>query len=175
MKKIITVFIITILISCQQEVKESEVVKRIGYDVSDESGKKLDLYGGLESATKVWEDYIKAHNERNLDAISKLNFDDIKIWGPNGEYIEGSEAHIEFLSMWFEVNSPKWESNYFISNQLTDEKGSLRQWVTSGHDLTLEVEGQKVKVFQVHDALIEDGKVKMFYIYERGDVPKSEE
>jgi len=175
MKKIITVFIVAILISCQQEVKESEVVKRIGYDVSDESGKKLDLYGGAESATKIWEDYIKAHNEGNLEAISKLNFDDIKIWGPNGEYIEGSEAHIEFLSMWFEGNSPKWESNYFISNQLTDEKGSLRQWVTSGHDLTLEVEGQKVKAFQVHDALIEDGKVKMFYVYERADVPKSEE
>ena len=44
----------------------------IGYDVSDESGKKLDLYGGAESATKVWEDYIKAHNEGDLEAITKL-------------------------------------------------------------------------------------------------------
>ena len=30
-----------------------------------------------------------------------------------------------------------------------------------------------MKVFQVHDALIEDGKVKMFYVYERADVPKT--
>ena len=37
----------------------------------------------------------------------------------------------------------KWEPNYFISNQLTDEKGSLKQWVTSGHDLTIEVEEKK--------------------------------
>ena len=76
--------------------------------------------------------------------------------------------------MWFEVNSPKWEPNYFISNQFTDEKDSLKQWVTSGHDLTMEVEGQEVKVYQVHDALIEDGKVKMFYIYERTYIPKVE-
>ena len=67
------------------------------------------------------------------------------------------------------------ESNYFISNQLTNQRGSLKHWVTSGHDLTLEVEGQEVKVYQVHDALIEDGKVKMFNINERTDVPKSQE
>ena len=41
------------------------------------------------------------------------------------------------------------------------------------HNLTIEVDGEKVKVFQVHDALIEDGKVKMFYVYERADVPKT--
>ena len=173
MKKIFTLIGIAILISCKQEIKEIEVIKRIGYDVSDETGKKLDLFGGPESATKVWEDYIKAHNEADLGAIKKLNFDDIKVWGPNGEFIDGSEAHINFLSMWFEGNSPKWEPNYFISNQLTDEKGSLKQWVTSGHDLTIELDGEKVKVFQVHDALIEDGKVKMFYVYERADVPKT--
>ena len=173
MKNVIILISLSFLISCQQQVKEVEVSKRIGYDVSDESGKKLDLYGGAESATKVWEDYIKAHNEGDLEAITKLNFDDIKVWGPNGEFIDGSEAHINFLSMWFEGSSPKWEPNYFISNQLTDEKGSLKQWVTSGHDLTIEVEGEKVKVFQVHDALIEDGKVKMFYVYERADVLKT--
>ena len=79
MKKIITLISITFLISCQQEMKEIEAIKRIGYDVSDETSKKLDLFGGPESATKVWEDYIKAHNEGDLEAITKLNFDDIKV------------------------------------------------------------------------------------------------
>ena len=172
MKNVIILISLSFLISCQQQVKEVEVSKRIGYDVSDESGKKLDLYGGAESATKVWEDYIKAHNEGDLEAIAKLNFDDIKVWGPNGEFIDGSEAHINFLSCGLKETLQS-GPNYFISNQLTDEKGSLKQWVTSGHDLTIEVEGEKVKVFQVHDALIEDGKVKMFYVYERADVLKT--
>ena len=79
MKNVIILISLSFLISCQQQVKEVEVSKRIGYDVSDESGKKLDLYGGAESATKVWEDYIKAHNEGDLEAITKLNFDDIKV------------------------------------------------------------------------------------------------
>ena len=175
MKKIIVFLSIVIIISCQQKVKEIETIKRIGYDVSDETGKKIDLFGGTESATKLWEDYIKAHNEGNVEAISRLNSDDIKIWGPNGEYIEGSKEHTDFLSKWFEGYSPKWESNYFISNQVTDERGSLKQWVTSGHDLTMEVGGQELKVYQVHDALIEDGKVKIFYIYERADQAKSGE
>jgi hypothetical protein len=45
----------------------------------------------------------------------------------------------------------------------------LREWVTSGHDVTLTVEGNKIKVNQVHDALISDGKVQMFYVYERAE------
>ena len=56
--------------------------------MSDETGKKIDLFRGTESATKVREDYIKAHNEGNSEAISRLNSDDIKIWGPNGEFID---------------------------------------------------------------------------------------
>ena len=72
-----------------------------------------------------------------MEAITKLNFDDIKVWGPNGEFIDGSEAHINFLSMWFEGNSPKWEPNYFISNQsvtgeiLTIDSGQSLGWAHS--------------------------------------------
>jgi hypothetical protein len=43
----------------------------------------------------------------------------------------------------------------------------LEQWVTSGHDVAFTVEGEIVNVFQVHDALIVDGKVKKFYVNER--------
>jgi hypothetical protein len=28
------------------------------------------------------------------------------------------------------------------------------------------VEGEKIEVGQVHDALIQDGKIQMFYVYE---------
>tara|TARA_B110000259_G_scaffold43695_1_gene50427 strand:- start:59 stop:244 length:186 start_codon:yes stop_codon:yes gene_type:complete len=53
-----------------------------------------------------------------------------------------------------------------IANEVT--KGDvLEQWVTSGHDLTLNVDGDVINVFQVHDALIVDGKVQKFYVNER--------
>ena len=41
MKNLIILISLSFLISCQQQVKEVEVSKRIGYDVSDESGKNL--------------------------------------------------------------------------------------------------------------------------------------
>ena len=38
-----------------------------------------------------------------------------------------------------------------------------------GYDVTLTVDGNKVKVNQVIDALISEGKVQMFYVYERAE------
>jgi uncharacterized protein YacL (UPF0231 family) len=87
--------------------------------------------------------------------------------GPRGEVIKGSDAQFEFLTQWFAENNPKWEINYLIANEYTDEKGALQQWVTTGNDLTLNVEGSEVKVHQVSDVLIVNGKVQMFYVYER--------
>ncbi len=59
MKKIIKLISITFLISCQQEMKEIEAIKRIGYNVSDETSKKLDLFGGPESAKKFGKIILK--------------------------------------------------------------------------------------------------------------------
>ena len=54
-----------------------------------------------------------------------------------------------------------------IANEYTNEDGKLYQWITSGHDLTLSVNKVEVKLNQVHDALIVDGKVQMFFVNER--------
>ena len=77
---------------------------------------------------------------------------------PTGQVIEGTDAHIEFLTNWFAAANPKWKTSYLIENEYTNKDGELRQWVTSGHSVTLTVEGEEVKLGQVHDALIVDGK-----------------
>ena len=105
----------------------------------------MPLYGGSMSTVELWENYIAAHNAADLESIISMNAEeDFKVNGPNGEVIEGSDAHAEFLTKWFTDNSPKWEINYLIANEYTDEQGKLQQWVTSGHDLTLNVEGNEV-------------------------------
>ena len=43
------------------------------------------------------------------------------------------------------------------------------------HDLTLTVEGEEVKVNQVHDGLIVDGKIKEFTVNERVMVEEQQE
>ena len=96
-----------------------------------------------------------------------MDSENIKVWAPTGEYIDGVDAHIEFLSQWFKDASPRWEINYLIANELTDQEGVRKQWVTSGNDITLTIEGNEVKAVQVIDALISNGKVEGFYVYER--------
>lgn len=168
-KSILTLLVATVLISCNSsvdmEIKTSK--DTIGYEVQDD-GTKVPLYAGDMSNIAVLESYIKAHNDRDLETIKSLNGDkDFKVYGPDGKVIEGSEAHIEFLANWFEEASPKWVTNYLIENELTNNKGELRQWVTSGHELTLTVDGEDVKFGQVIDARISDGKVQMFYVTQR--------
>ena len=141
--------------------------KAIGHENSDD-GTKIPLYSGDLSTVAIWEKYITAHNERDLETIKSLNaVEGFKVYGPTGQVIDGADAHIEFLTSWFADANPKWKTSYLIENEFTNTKGELRQWVTSGHGVTLTVEGEEVKLGQVHDALIVDGKIQMFYVTER--------
>ena len=53
-----------------------------------------------------------------------------------------------------------------IANELT-ENDTLKQYVTSSHELTITVDTNQTKIAQIHDAWIFDGKVKKFYVYEK--------
>ena len=163
------------LVACNEtQTPNEESQSIIGYDISEE-GEQRELIAGPVATINVWEDYIEAHNKKDLEAIASLNAPDIKVWGPRGGLIEGSAAHKAFLAEWFEANNPIWKSNYFIANEVIVKDGENRQWVTSGHDVTLTIDSNEVTVSQVHDALIVDGKVKMFYVYERASVPAATE
>ena len=174
MKKSILLLLISILtFSCNSTQNPGPT--QIGHEISDDDGSKVPLYAGSMSTIEVWENYITAHNNGDIEAVRNLNAtENFKAIGPDGTVFDGSDAHIEFLTQWFENNAPKWETNYLIANEYTDKNGKLRQWVTSGHDITLQVEGNEVKAYQIHDALIIDGKVQMFYVYERAESPKTE-
>ena len=169
MRKTIVVFLLAIItISCNN-VNESETQSTptaIGVEIPNDS-KRISLYGGDMTTTRLWEAYIKAHNEKDLKTIQNINDDSFKGYPPNGDVIDGSKAHIVFLEDWFSKSSPKWTTKYMIANQFTDTKGVLNQWVTSGQDLTDTVEGEEVTLHHVHDVLFVNGKIKMIYVYER--------
>jgi len=168
MKKSILALVMTaVFISCNNAPCPEVAPKAIGYDIADD-GTKTPLYTGDMSNLAIWEKYIKAHNERDLETIRSLNaVEGFKVFGPTGQLIDGTDAHIEFLTTWFAATNPTWKTNYLIENELTNAKGKLRQWVTSAHGVTLTVEGEEVKLGQVHDALIKDGKIQMFFVTER--------
>lgn len=168
MKKSILALVMTaVLISCNNAPCPEVAPKAIGHEINDD-GTKAPLYSADLSSVAIWEKYIKAHNERDLETIRGLNaVEGFKAYAPNGMVIDGTDAHIEFLTAWFADANPTWKPSYFIENEYTNNKGELRQWVTSGHGVTLTVEGEEVKLGQVHDALIKDGKIQMFYVTER--------
>ena len=100
-----------------REKSEKKIVpNEIGYQIS-EDGTKIALHSDSKSTIQVWENYIKAHNEKDTAAIRSLNsVENFKAYAPTGELIEGSDSHIYFLSKWFVENNPKWTIKYMIAN-----------------------------------------------------------
>ena len=166
MKNLTVLALLVLLVSCQQPTKEV-VPEIIGYDITE--GVKAPLFAGDLANVQVWEKYIKAHNEKDLQTIQSLNAEKgFKVKGAKGEVFKSSEEHLNFLKNWFESDAnPKWTTNFLIANTFTTKEGVLKQWVTSGHSLNLLVEGDTLKLNQVHDALIVNGKVQEFSVNER--------
>lgn len=166
MKNLFVLVIVTVLFSCQQPITETAPTI-IGYDISEEVRTPLTV--GDISTVAVWEAYIKAHNEKDIATIEGLNATkDFKVNGPKGEVFNGSEEHTTFLKTWFESDvNPQWTTKFLIANAFTSKEGVLKQYVTSSHDVTLNIDGKKIKVNQIHDALIVNGKVQEFTVHER--------
>jgi len=163
MKNLLYLVLIVLLVSCGSSIENNEDTQ-IGYEIL-KSGEKVSLNAGDMSTIQVWEKYVTAHNNKDLETIESLNHNDIKILTPGGE-INSSEEHIKFLDRWFSENNPKWKTFYMIANELT-ENDTLKQYVTSCHELTLTMDTNQTKISQIHDAWIVDGKVKKFYVYEK--------
>ena len=122
---------------------------------------------------KIWVDYIKAHNIRDLDKIAEINSDEWEGYAPNGLTIKGNKAHIEFLDNWFKTSSPKWNIRWMIANSGEDENGEMTQWLTTANDLTdVDEQGNEIIEHHVHDVQFENGKIKRF-MYTLDLKPKS--
>ena len=165
MKKILTILISIGMISLSCDTQDNSPTV-IGFSTG-ENGERSDIT--LESNfADIWVEYIKAHNDRDYEKISKMNSEDIEVWGPAGQYIKGNEAHIEFLKEWVAATDVKWSPQWFINNTGENtETGQVNDYVTSGHQMTFTIDGEETIFYQVHDAVISDGKIINFNVYEQ--------
>ena len=129
MRKYSLLILLSIIFSCNYKEARTKNIQ-IGVEISDK-GEQISLNAGNMSTVSVWQKYIDAHNNRDIKTIKSMNADEFKVYGPRGEFIDGSEAHEEFLLAWFSGNNPKWSPKYFIANEVVDSEGNLMQWVTS--------------------------------------------
>jgi len=172
MKNIYLILISLCVMSISCDIDSSPQV--IGFSVANGS-ESTDIVAGPDDIADIWATYIDAHNSRDIEGIRALNADEFSAFGPAGEVVEDSDAHIAFLSEWFETNNPRWTILWAISNSGQTLEGGVGDFITAGHKVTLNVEGEDITVYQVIDAMIADGKVVNFNVYqqERGQ-PSSE-
>ena len=169
-KTLILGLILIISSSCKPKVVEKiiEVDREVGYLLTPE--KTFTASSGDNSIVELWDEYIKAHNNRDLESISEMNSDTIQIYGPHGEIIEGIDDHLSFLEGWFEGASPKWKTFFSFPmkvNSMESQKDG--QWVVSGAVVKMNVDGAEIDVTQLYDVYSENGKIMKFYVYERAN------
>tara|TARA_Y100000996_G_C22532681_1_gene647128 strand:+ start:127 stop:672 length:546 start_codon:yes stop_codon:yes gene_type:complete len=166
-----------ILISCSssnqnQSSNETEIIG----SGTLENGKKVQIVIGDTNNEQVWIDYIKAHNDRDLDKIAEINADDWEGYTADGSVVKGNEAHIEILDNWFKTASPKWEIKWMIANAAENEEGVIVQWLTTGNDYTdVDENGNEIFEHNVHDVQFVDGKIKRINVYSRAKAQDSAE
>lgn len=158
---LLSIFMISL--SCETPETSPQV---IGFTATQD-GEKSDVVAGPDDINAVWESYIDAHNSRDIEGIKNLNADEFSAYGPAGEVVEGSDAHIAFLNDWFENNNPRWTIQWAISNSGENVQGDISDFVTAGHEVTLNVDGIDITVYQVIDAMISDGKIVNFNVYQQ--------
>ena len=80
-------FMIALTTSCKKEVvieidKSNEPLKIGTWNL--ENGDSGPIFNGDLDNQKIWVDYIKAHNIRDLDKIAEINSDEWEGYAPNG-------------------------------------------------------------------------------------------
>jgi hypothetical protein len=172
MKRIIAFTVLSLMVtSCNLKANEADEVSNepvvIG-SVTMEDGSSNPVLVGETKNEQIWLDYIKAHNDRDLDKIAAVNAEDWEGYTPDGGVIKGNDKHIEFLASWFESSSPKWKVNWMIANAAADEDGVMTQWLTTGNEYTnTDEDGNEVLEYHVHDIQFVGDNIKKINVYSR--------
>ena len=131
---------------------------KIGFE--NEGENTYDITIGDPASIDVVSSFINAVNQRDMETMRNLQFEDIVINGTQGN-IEGVDQHMtefdNFLKAYPDANwKIKWSMS---SNVIKDDV--LENWVTTNLLLTFG-DGE---VNELVDANIVDGKIKTIYLY----------
>ena len=170
---ILLILFFVVTFSCDTPTKQEAEMERAPGFARTQAGEQYSANDANPANLDIWDKYIDAHNNRDLELIASMNIDstqmgDFRILSPNGQIIRGSDTQIEFLKGWFEAENPKWKTNFSYAMRLEGQKG---EWVISGSEVKKTVDGEEVTTYDVADVYIEDGKIGAFWVYSRAAVP----
>ena len=131
---------------------------KIGFE--NEGENTYDNTAGEAASTAVISSFINAVNQRDMETVRNLQFEDIVIYGTQ-ENIEGVDQHMkvfdDFLKTYPDAN---WKIKWTMSSNVIKDDVA-ENWVTTNLLLTF----GEAEVNEVVDANIVDGKIKTIYLY----------
>jgi hypothetical protein len=131
---------------------------KIGFE--NEGENTYDITAGESTSTAVVSSFINAVNQRDMETVRNLQFEDIVIYGTQ-ENIEGVDQHMkvfdDFLKTYPDAN---WKIKWTMSSNVIKDDVA-ENWVTTNLLLTF----GEAEVNEVVDANIVDGKIKTIYLY----------
>mgnify|MGYP001162587179 FL=1 len=174
------IMLLIFVTSCGDKQKnlttEKSPVVEIGSALLDGTNSMTPLFIGESSNQQIWLEYIKAHNDKNLEKIAKINAEDWEGYTADGSVVKGNKAHIEVLDNWFKSANPKWEVKWMIANAVKNNEGIVEQWLTTGNDYTdVDENGNEIFEHNVHDVMFSEGKIKRINVYKRAKAEESAE
>ena len=131
---------------------------KIGFE--NEGENTYDITAGEAASMAVISSFINAVNQRDMETVRNLQFEDIVIYGTQ-ENIEGVDQHMkvfdDFLKTYPDAN---WKIKWTMSSNVIKDDVA-ENWVTTNLLLTF----GEAEVNEVVDANIVDGKIKTIYLY----------
>ncbi|CAI8369398.1 MAG: Uncharacterised protein [Flavobacterium sp. SCGC AAA160-P02] len=161
MKKIILILTVMIAACNPSAEKTTNGQEGAGFFLPVEGEKYV---VATDSVTDIWMNYIKAHNDGDLEAIMTMDSDSIIVEADDGRVIRGKEMHKAALADWFAAENPKWKVYWAMPYKAVN---GGQEWIVAGHQVTTTVDGKKKVQLHMIDGEIKDGKIKQFYVYSK--------
>lgn len=168
MKKIL--LILTVMIAACNPAVEKETTngqEGAGFFLPIE-GEKFVV--ASDSVTEIWQNYINAHNDRDLEAIMAMDSDSIVVEADDGRVIKGKEMHKAALADWFAAEEPIWEIYWAMPYKAVN---GGEEWIVAGHRVTTKVDGKEKVQLQMIDGEIKEGKITQFYVYSKREIGRA--
>ena len=161
MKKYILLIAIMI-VSCDTPVEETQ---GFGFWAGDENET---FVAGPTETTELYNQFIDAHNNQDVEAVGALLSDDIVIYYSDGNVVEDKATHLEGLQSWFEETNPSFNPFWGMPYVGVDNGET---WMIAGHQTVATVDGVEVSAGTMLDIQFTDGLVSTIIIYSRATQP----
>jgi len=119
---------------------------------------------GPSETTDLYNKFMDAHNDRDIETIKSLLSEDLVIWHSDGSRVEGRDAHLEALQSWFDETNPTfnpfWGMPYVgVNNGET--------WMIAAHNSKTTLDC--VDSYNSHMLYLQakDGVISMIIVYSR--------